>query len=1137
MPTFHPEAKADDSLELPAAPDELQGPVKAWSASVVLPSYMPGEGDRNPMFLHKRVYQGSSGQVYPLPFIDHVSGQRQLWSWEAIHLENEFVRVMILPEIGGRIHVGLDKTNGYDFFYRQNVIKPASVGLAGPWISGGVEFNWPQHHRPATFMPVAVHIEEHPDGARTVWCSDHDPLTRMKGMHGICLYPGRSYIEIKARLFNRTPVTQTFLWWTNAAVHVDENYQSFFPEDVEYVADHARRAITSYPLATKPYYAVNYPGRAEFGVPAEERPQNFAPTGRYAANDLSWYANIPVPTSYMAMGSKEDFLGGYNHARDAGVVYVANHHVAPGKKQWTWGNHDFGYAWDRNLTDGDGPYVELMGGVYTDNQPDFSYLAPYETKTFSQFWYPIRAIGTAKKANVDAAVSLQVVDGVARVGVAVTGVFPGLTISLEWNGLSVASWTRDLSPAEPLVERAQVRPEIPAAELSVVVVTSKGRELIRYTPRPATEETKEPAPATEPPEPKKVATSDELYLIGRHLAQYRHATRRPEDYWEEAVRRYPADVRCNVALARQHLGRGEFQQAEERLKVAIGNLTKWNANPAEGEAFYLLGLCLRYVDREEEAYDAFYKATWNFAWRSPALYALAEMDVKRGRWEIAPKHLHEALRMNADNNNVRCLAAIVFRHFGRTAQADALLGEALALDPLDAWARHLSERSLPGDNQTRIDVAFDYARAGLYSQAADVLTAADLFARDGSVPMVHYVLGYVYARSGDLEAAASAYDAGGDAGADRCFPYRLEELVVLESAVMTDPADARVFQYLGNWLYAHRREEQALDCWEIAVKLKSGLATPWRNLGIGLFNHRKDEKGAREAYDQAFAADPSDARVFFERDQLWKRLHVRPAERLKELEAHAHLVVARDDLSLELAGLYNLTEQPEKAHEILRARNFQPWEGGEGLVLRQYVTTELKLGKRHLRAGRTEEARQCFLSALHPPENLGEARHLLEDDAEIHFWLGEALSAAQNLDAAVAHWQQASARYSKAREEGGASFTEQTAFAALAKARLGERRESRTLFRQLWFHGRKLSREKGHIDYFATSIPSLLLFEDDLAKQNRVQGLLLQTQARMGMAQWKLARRSLEQVLGLDPNHERAAELVAAFAYEQSGVE
>ena len=174
----------------------------AWEESVIIPTYPALPADRNPMFLDKRVYQGSSGKVYPSPFTDRISDEKTDKSYHAVFLENEFVRIMVLPEIGGRIHIGQDKTNDYDFFYRQNVIKPALVGLLGPWISGGVEFNWPQHHRPSTFMPVDHKIEEHADGSKTVWLSEHEPMNRMKGMVGITLHPGTNIVKATARLFN-----------------------------------------------------------------------------------------------------------------------------------------------------------------------------------------------------------------------------------------------------------------------------------------------------------------------------------------------------------------------------------------------------------------------------------------------------------------------------------------------------------------------------------------------------------------------------------------------------------------------------------------------------------------------------------------------------------------------------------------------------------------------------------------------------------------------------------------------------------------------------------------------------------------------------------------------------------------------
>src|SRR5579862_3710535 len=440
----------------------MSGEVRVRREPVVLPTYEPEAPDKNPMFLEKRVYQGSSGRVYPLPFFNRISEAPTDREWDAIYLDNGLVEVMLLPEIGGRVHAIRDLSNGYEAIYRQHVIKPALVGLGGPWVSGGIEFNWPQHHRPSTFMPADVAIQHGDDGSITVWMGEHEPMDRTKGMHGICLHPGRSVVEIKAQLYNRTPYVQTFLWWTNIGTHVHEGYRSFFPPDAHMVADHAKRAVSSYPLCDGLYYGVDYASRARDGVPEGECPRQFVPahcggeSPHYAPNDLSWYANIPVPTSYMCVGTEEDFFGGYDHARQAGIVHVANHHIAPGKKQWTWGNHEFGYAWDRNLTDSDGPYIELMAGVYTDNQPDFSFLQPGETKTFSQFWYPIRKIGPPQAANLDAALSFRIQERKAQIGVCTTRCFEGVRIELSRPGELLSQWTGDVAPGKPFLEEAAV---------------------------------------------------------------------------------------------------------------------------------------------------------------------------------------------------------------------------------------------------------------------------------------------------------------------------------------------------------------------------------------------------------------------------------------------------------------------------------------------------------------------------------------------------------------------------------------------------------------------------------------------------------------------------------------------------------
>ncbi|MCO5053902.1 MAG: DUF5107 domain-containing protein [Verrucomicrobiae bacterium] len=1198
-------------------------------ADLVLPTYLPAAPEKNPMFLEKRVYQGSSGKVYPLPFTDRIAEKPVNRKWKAIWIENDFIRALVLPEIGGRIHVLQDKTNGYDVLYNQPVIKPALVNLAGPWISGGIEFNWPQHHRPATFLPVDFEIEKHADGSATIWCSDHDPLCRMKGMHGVCLHPGRAYLELKVRAYNRTPFVQTFLWWANVATRVHEAYQSFFPPDVYYVADHARRSMSEYPLAQGHYYGVDYGTRGRKGIPPSEVPSQFVPphcvnvaagilpavepgfqpggksvattagvknseavapaeanpggkmpsstagkmpAATYAPNDLSFYANIPVPTSYMCMGSKEDFFGGYDFKARAGIVHIANHHISPGKKQWTWGNHEFGYAWDRNLTDADangeyGPYIELMAGVYTDNQPDFSFLQPGETKTWSQFWYPIQQIGPAQHANLDAAIALRVLNcGGKRsaaplaLGISVTRKFPKAKISLSAKGKSIRQLTRDLAPGVPFVTEVALPSGITETDLLLRITDAVGNKIISYQPTPRVVG-KVPPPATEPPAPADIASADELYVTGLHLDQYRHATRCATLYWREALRRDPLDARCNNAMGLWHLKRGEFAVAEKFFRQSIARLTCRNGNPYDGEPLYNLGLCLRYLGRDEEAYDALYKATWNQAWAGAAYHALAEIDATRNDWVKAREHCERSARSGGENNRVNNLWAIAVKHTASEWQAEALLKLNRARDPLDWWTRHLLGEPLLCDLQTRLDIAHDYARAGQFAEAIKLLTDAVTQVRGersslspgkragvrgsdntnlldqswGALPLVHYTLGWLEQKCGNHRAALKHFKTAATLPPDYCFPARLEEIAILEAAMRANPKDARAAYYLGNLFYDRRRHDEAIQLWERSAKLDSDFSVVWRNLGIGYFNIRKQPAKARAAYDRAFKANSTDARLFYERDQLWKRLGAKPAQRLRELERHRELVQQRDDLSVELSALYNQTGQHEKALALVSTRNFQPLEGGEGGPLGQWVRSHLALGRRALTAQmkRRDPLKNVlthFQAALTAPQNLGEAKHLLANQSDIYYWLGCACAASGDQSSARRYWSAAANFKGDFQEMSVRTFSEMTYYSAQSWEKLGQHRKARKLLQALLAYAQQLQKTRAKIDYFATSLPTMLLFDDDLQFRQETTALFLQAQAHLGLGRKTKARTLLQTVLRRDPNHALASDFLRGLA-------
>lgn len=459
--------------------------VSVWEEVVTIPTYQVGKPDKNPMFLEKRVYQGSSGKVYPYPVIDKIYDEKVEQEYKAVYLENEYLKIMILPQLGGRIQRAYDKTNGYDFVYYNHVIKPALVGLLGPWISGGIEFNWPQHHRPTTYMPVDYVLDAHADGSKSVLVNDVDRMYGTKGIAKFTLYPGKAYLEITGQLYNRTNMPQTFLWWANPAVPVNDHTKSIFPPDVHAVMDHGKRDVSRFPIATGVYYKHDY----SEGV------------------DISRYKNIPVPTSYMAEKSDFNFVGGYDYGVEAGVLHVADHHVSPGKKQWTWGCGDFGKCWDRNLTDEDGPYIELMTGVFTDNQPDFTWLKPFEEKVFKQYFMPYKAVGDVKNATTEAVVNFTVSQNQAEIIVYATSRQDAARVQVIRHKEVVFEETVDLDPVhiyQNTVELTGAKEQ----EYTVRVLDKEGRQLVAFTPL-AAKIPKMPEPAKAAKEPEEIATVEE----------------------------------------------------------------------------------------------------------------------------------------------------------------------------------------------------------------------------------------------------------------------------------------------------------------------------------------------------------------------------------------------------------------------------------------------------------------------------------------------------------------------------------------------------------------------------------------------------------------------------------------------------
>ncbi|MCD7735569.1 MAG: DUF5107 domain-containing protein, partial [Lachnospiraceae bacterium] len=893
--------------------------VKIWEEDVIIPTYEPGEADKNPMFLEKRVYQGSSGRVYPYPTTEKISKTKTDKTYHAVYLENEYIRIMVLPELGGRIQRAYDKTNDYDFVYYNHVIKPALVGLAGPWISGGIEFNWPQHHRPTTYMPTDHVILKNADGSRTLLVHDVDQMYGTKGITGFTLYPGRAYIEIRGQLYNRTAIPQTFLWWANPAVAVNDHTQSIFPPDVHSVMDHGKRDVSRFPIATGVYYKHDYSEGA----------------------DISRYKNIPVPTSYMAEKSEYDFVGGYDYAKEAGILHVADHHISPGKKQWTWGCGEFGQAWDRNLTDEDGPYIELMTGVYTDNQPDFSWLKPFEEKTFKQYFMPYKQVGAVKNASIHAVLNVEFEHGAIHICAYGTERYENARILVKKAGVEIFREDTILSPVDIYKKKIPAETE---KESEILVQVYDGETLlVEY--QPAEDEIPELAkPAEAAQEPSKLMTNEELLLTGLHIEQYRHATFLPDPYYLEGLKRDPDDIRINNAYGMLLLRRGCFCEAEGYFRRAIKRLTWKNPNPYDSESYYNLGLDLFYRKKYDEAYDAFYKATWSNEQQEMSFYYLACIANRRGEPADALDFAEKALVKNAHNIKARGLKSVLLCSMGKLEAAIEWTEENLKLDPFDYVSMY--EKYLLTKEQTALDqmntvmrgfdgnylmTARDYAEMGCYKEAIEVLRLCP-----DAKPMLYYYMGYYCGHLGRKEEKAAFYEKAEKLSPLYCFPNRLEDIAVLEDAIASCSHSAKANYYLGCLYYDRLQSDRALALWEESERQDDTYPTLLRCMAIGYYNKRREPEKAREKLERAFSLDESDARVFLELDQLYKKMNMEPEERLEGFENHPDLIEERDDVLIEYITLLNSCGEYLKAYESIMSHEFRPWEGAEGKITAQY---------------------------------------------------------------------------------------------------------------------------------------------------------------------------------------------------------
>lgn len=910
--------------------------VKIFESKIIIPTYPEPAAEEMPMFAENRVHQRSSGRPYPNKVVMEVDRtHKENKEYKLVTLENEYVKIEILPEIGGRIYSAYDKTTGYDYFYKQHVIKPALIGVLGSWISGGVEFNWPFHHRASGFMACDFTIEELPDGSAACHLSEHDPIDRMKGMVSIILRPGETSLETRMSLYNRTAAEKSFLWWENAAVPVNESYQIFFPQDVSYVNFHYLKSRTTYPIA----------GNGVFnGIPMD--------TDR----DISWHKNTRQATSYFACASDYDFFGGYDHSKECGVVHIGDHHISPGKKMFTWAYCQLSKSWENALTDTDGEYAELMAGSYSDNQPNFSWLAPYETKVFSQHWYPISKIGSPTFANLNCAFKLDKENNTLKLQS--TKVYKNATVKILDSNNVYFETNCDLIPNKALDFIIKDLPQYVTVE-----IIAGGKTVAEYAEKKFNKFTM-PDVITDMPSAAGMNDADELYLAGVHVDQYRDPHTNPDAFWKEALKRKINHIPSLIAMAKYELSRYSLESAESYIKKAIDAITIYNERVQSGDVYYTYARILEAKGDADKAYDYYYKAFWAADSVAKAMTRIALIDIKRKDYSEAIRHANNALDYGKNNNLAISALVIALREVGEKAKADEIIKKQLKRDSLDHLTRYISGEKnfytiMDSDPvQTCLDVAFDLSSMGRYEDIVTLLEGVIKY--NGGNKIAFYTLGYYKFLEG-LD-GSEEYKKGDNKALGFAYPVRFEEQKVLEDVILkTNSKTAKML--LGCLLYNKLHYKKAAALWEECDDYISR-----RNLAVAYFSHLNKGEEALQIMKSLVNERENDQELLYETICLMNKMGVNPQEKIDLITSKN---VTRDDVLTELSKAYNQAFMPDNAIETLMSHDFVPCEGGEHAIADQYMFAYLVKGKIELQNGNFEKAIEFFREGQVLPQSLG----------------------------------------------------------------------------------------------------------------------------------------------------------------------
>ena len=956
---------------------------RAWEGTITIPTYGWAE-DINPKFwaLEDRIKFSTTVKgaiVYSYTMQDHLYRTKEDRTYKALFLENEYLKVTCLPELGGRLHSVLDKTTGEETFHLNRVIKPSMIAMRGGFISGGVEWNaGPQVHTVTILSPVDALVGTNRDGSAYLEVSNLEKTLRTRWTVRVTLHPGRAYLDESIRIFNPIDAVNPYYFWNCTA----------FPN----------RAGTRfiYPMTL----GTDHNGVRFFDWPVHE--------GR----DLSWLKNYERSASIFAVDCVFDFFGAYDVDADRGVVQVANHYALSGKKAWTWGTWDFGLVSQENLTDEDGPYIEVQSGPLP-TQSDYGMLLPRQEVAWREWWYPVHGLGDGFEfATKDLAVQ-TIRDGEAlQLRLLATGEFRSASCSVYQEGTELVTKRLNLSPKTVHVVTVSASAETP---VDVTVKTRQGDVLASFA-------TPLPIPDVSPPHRSKVMarpdaelTLEETYLKAR---KYDLSTnrQRAREYYEKVLAQDAGHAPALRSLAVLDVEAARYDAAAERLDKAL------QRDPDDGLAWYFLGVsrlktghasealrcarqAARYAPVASLAFDLAGRAHAALADYSAALDAFREARRRDPTDTKATEHWLLALYATGDKRS----AAEHAKRISAQHPTDLVPRAVLALrgeKEMNRFAREV--RDFVGeDDFEMLDTALVFAELQLWPEAAKVLSAVCVEAADetGPDPLALYYLAYFAAQQDDSEAARAYLERAALTHRDCVFPSRVEALDVLGYAVRENPNDAHAHLHLGN-LYAHLgRLEEAVGHWRKAGGLDASLSVAFRNLGLHAWAAEDDLSKAERHYRKAIEARPKDQTLYRDLAEVLLAQERRP-EAIEVLKSTPFETLRRADIIIILAQAYVDEQQYTEAIDLLESTPyFVNWEG-QTVTWDLFHKSHVKRGQERFARSDYEGALRDFEAALTYPENIGVGRSNRPQEAAAQYWRGRTLQALGRTAEARSAWEQ-----------------------------------------------------------------------------------------------------------------------------------